>query len=396
MNLAQIDDDREFRDILDEANRANASFYPLDPRGLATFDTPLMRQDVPGPPPPPPPPSGDQKMLLGRVSSLRTLAEATDGLAIVNSNDLDGGFRRIVSDLSSYYLLGYYTGGKLDGKFHSITVRVKRPGVQVRARRGYLAPTAAEVARITRAASENLPPTPEAAEALAIEAVLRPLSSLSRETSLRLRAAAGWKADGRPQVWVVGELGTASTASAWALGAEADVELSKETETLATTHVTVPAGARTFRVALEPSGTPAPGDYSVNVHTRATSMLATSSDLVPLRLPASPDVTGSLIVRRGPFTGIKEVPTADLRFRRSEQMRIEVPAASTATAATSRLLDRNGKAMPVPVASAVRADADGSHWATAQVPLTPLGPGDYIVEVTVGSAKTLTPFRIVP
>ena len=77
-------------------------------------------------------------------------------------------------------------------------------------------------------------------------------------------------------------------------------------------------------------------------------------------------------------------------------MRIEVPAAPTATAATSRLLDRNGKAMPVPVAAALRADADGSHWATAQVPLTPLGPGDYIVEVTVGSVKTLTPFRIVP
>ena len=29
MNLAQIDDDREFREILDEANRANASFYPM-------------------------------------------------------------------------------------------------------------------------------------------------------------------------------------------------------------------------------------------------------------------------------------------------------------------------------------------------------------------------------
>jgi VWFA-related protein len=38
-NLGQIDNDREFRDILEEANRANASFYPIDPRGLAVFDT---------------------------------------------------------------------------------------------------------------------------------------------------------------------------------------------------------------------------------------------------------------------------------------------------------------------------------------------------------------------
>src|SRR5438874_905065 len=50
--LANIDDDQEFRDLLGEANRANVSFYPIDPRGLAAFDTPLVRQDVPGPPPP--------------------------------------------------------------------------------------------------------------------------------------------------------------------------------------------------------------------------------------------------------------------------------------------------------------------------------------------------------
>ena len=52
MRLANIDNDAQFRDLLDEANRANASFYPIDPRGLAVFDTPLVRQDVPGPPPP--------------------------------------------------------------------------------------------------------------------------------------------------------------------------------------------------------------------------------------------------------------------------------------------------------------------------------------------------------
>ena len=36
--------------------------------------------------------------------------------------------------MSSYYLLGYYSTGKLDGKFHAISVRIKRPGVQVRCR----------------------------------------------------------------------------------------------------------------------------------------------------------------------------------------------------------------------------------------------------------------------
>src|SRR5207247_1266411 len=75
----------------------------------------------------------------------RTLADATDGLAIVDTNLLDAGLRRIVADLTSYYLLGYYSSAKLDGKFHTITVRVKRPGVQVRARRGYLAANEADL-----------------------------------------------------------------------------------------------------------------------------------------------------------------------------------------------------------------------------------------------------------
>ncbi|HEX7137561.1 MAG TPA: VWA domain-containing protein, partial [Vicinamibacterales bacterium] len=394
-NLAQIDDDRLFRDIQDEANRANASFYTIDPRGLAAFDTALMRQDVPGPPPPPVPLSTDSAMLRGRITTLRTLAEATDGMAVVNTNDLSSGLRRVVDDLSSYYLLGYYSSGKLDGKFHSITVRVKRPGVQVRARRGYLAATTAEVERTARAntAGSKAPLSPTDAGALAVEAALRPLSFFTKEASLRLRAAAGWKDGSQSAVWLVGEFGSAD---AWSLGAEADVTLSLEGETLASAHVTVPPGSRHFRALLSPTAPLPPGDYSVNVRTTATSRLATTSDLVPLAVPAAPAVSGSLLFRKGPFTGLKEVPTADLRFRRSEQMRIEIPAPASGSAGSARLLDRNGKVMTgVPLSVALRDDQDGSRWATTQVPLTPLGPGDYIVEMSVGAEKTLTSFRIV-
>jgi hypothetical protein len=84
-----------------------------------------------------------------------------------------------------------------------------------------------------------------------------------------------------------------------------------------------------------------------------------------------------------------------LRFRRSEQMRIELPATGAGTP-SARLLDRTGKVMTgVPMTAAAREDPDGSKWITAQVPLFPLGPGDYIVEVAVGSMKTMTPFRVV-
>ena len=47
--------------------------------------------------------------------------------------------KQIVRDSSAYYLLGYNsTQAPSDGKFHEIKVQVKRPGVQVRARRGLL------------------------------------------------------------------------------------------------------------------------------------------------------------------------------------------------------------------------------------------------------------------
>jgi hypothetical protein len=88
------------------------------------------------------------------------------------------------------------------------------------------------------------------------------------------------------------------------------------------------------------------------------------------------------------------VPTADVRFRRSERVRVEVP--STVDVTSARLLDRTGKPMAViPVTTATRTDADGVKWATAELQLAPLAPGDYIVEVVTGDVRTLAAFRIV-
>ena len=60
----------------------------------------------------------DRDRLNVRLDSLRLLADNTDGLAVIDTNDLDGGAARIVRDLSSYYLLGYYSANEqLDGKW---------------------------------------------------------------------------------------------------------------------------------------------------------------------------------------------------------------------------------------------------------------------------------------
>jgi VWFA-related protein len=125
------------------ATRANVAIYSIDPRGVASESDSLLQ--VTGIPDGVPAEVGAltrsvRDELLRGLGTLRTFSEVTGGVAHVGTNDFDAGFRRIVLENSSYYVLGYHPAAlKHDGKFHEITVRVKRPGVQVRARRGYYA-----------------------------------------------------------------------------------------------------------------------------------------------------------------------------------------------------------------------------------------------------------------
>jgi len=396
--LAQMDHRDFLRHLPDEANRGNVSFYPIDPRGLPVFDSPISN---------PLPLEADANVLRARSDGLRILADNTDGIAAVSSNDLDRSFRRIVDDLSSYYLLGYYSNARLDGRFHSITVRVKRPGVQVRARRGYLAATVADANAAARsgrgAATPSPPPSAEQAQASllssAVAAAVGPLANYAREVPMRLQIAAGWKPSSAESaaLWVVGELGgVAVVGDQWGDGFDATATLmTTASVTVATGRATVPRGGRAFRVALNASQPIAPGEYLLRVGARAGAASIPPFDNARVVIPASPDSTGALFVRRGPSTANREAPTADLRFRRSEQLRVEIPTTS-GDPITARLLDRNGKAMAVPVTAAVRDDGDGSRWQTAQLALTPLAPGDYAIEMAAGEKRTITAFRVVP
>jgi len=161
MDLAMMNDDQYFRDLFGEANRANVSFYPIDPRGLVVFDSPLG-------PDPPPGIIQDAQNLKSRHDALYTLAVNTDGLAMLGSNDLRKEMRRVSDDLTSYYLMGYYsTNATLDGRYRTIKVRSKRPGIEVRARQGYRAASAAEV-NAARASADLAIPEEKAALARAL------------------------------------------------------------------------------------------------------------------------------------------------------------------------------------------------------------------------------------
>ena len=402
MRLATIDDYQRMRDIGEEANRANVSFYPIDPRGLVASEQAMQPPGIAGVDMHTTPisPRADVTQTEARLRSLRTLALDTDGTAIVSTNDIPGAMRRVAADLSSYYLLGYASTGKPDGKFHAITVRVKRPGVDVRARRGYLAATPTELA----AAAPPAPPPlagAAAAEASAVTAALAPLAAYTRDVPVRVQAAAGWNTDGTAGIWVVADV----LGEDWRGGGQADAMLvASDGQTLATSRIRIAAGDRSFRARLVPSAPVAPGDYTVAVRSRGAADAASpSTESVRLHVAASPEPTGVLFVHRGPATGNKDAPAADARFRRTDQLRVEVPTVD-GTPWSARVLDRNGQALSVPVTVAVKDDADGARWQTAQVSLAPLAVGDYVIELTrpqVPSAsgettRTLAAFRIVP
>ena len=248
MRLAMLDNKTFFRDLMDEANFANASFYPIDPRGLPVFDNPIG-------PAPPPPIVVDAAMLRQRIEVMKTLALNTDGLAVTDSNDLDKGMRRISDDLTSYYLLGYYsTNAKLDGRFRSLKVKVKQPGVEVRARRGYRAATEEEVNSARRAADA---PVPEATRA--VNAAIDRLGRVRPDARFRINAVASTGA--KPAIWVAGELQSAAgRPDDFAQGGTVDIDATGTTS--ATARVTLKPGERTFlqMIPLSAAGT---GEISV-------------------------------------------------------------------------------------------------------------------------------------
>jgi VWFA-related protein len=117
------------------AARANVTIYAFDPRGLDQhMGAELLATGVS---------PSVQLQQRRRLSSemLRSLSEETGGSASLDSNDLSRALGRVASESSHYYLLGYAPSDPArDGRYRSIEVRLKRPGLRVNARKGYVAP----------------------------------------------------------------------------------------------------------------------------------------------------------------------------------------------------------------------------------------------------------------
>jgi VWFA-related protein len=383
MFLASIDNDDYFRQLLDVANRNNASFYPIDPRGLAAFDSDLG-------PDPPPTLTVDHANLTQRIDALRTLAENTDGIATVNSNDLDSGLRRVAQDLSSYYLLGYYsTNTKLDGQFRRITVKVKQPGVDVRARHGYRAATADEV-NASRAAAAA--PVPDALKT--VTAAMARLARIQPDQRFSIHVTPVPAADGGriTSAWVAGEIHGAP--EEFARGGTINV-IQKGGATGGSVIAELKPGERAFLVKL-PLDVASAAAIDIDARLTPTGAGIPLSDVV--KVTAEPGALEPLLFKRGLSTGNRLQPTSRFEFSRTDRMQLQFPLSGDVKPGTGRFLDRNAQPLQIPVQVGEKQDADGQRWLTADATLAALGAGDYVIEVTIlksgGEQRVLTAVRV--
>ncbi len=118
----------ELAAVTGAANRVNAVIYTLDPRGVVGTTSLEQNVDI-----------NEMRTHIGKTqSSLRVLADATGGFAVINDNRYDDALGRIDAETSDYYILGYYASNPdTNHRNRSIEVKTQRPGVQVAARGWY-------------------------------------------------------------------------------------------------------------------------------------------------------------------------------------------------------------------------------------------------------------------
>jgi VWFA-related protein len=351
-----LDNRRRFRALIDEANRANVAFYPVHVNGLMV--------------------GGDH------TDVLRTLAENTDGLAVV-TNDFAAGLRRIADDVSAYYLLGYYsTNTKFDGNYRWIQVKVASPGARVKARRGYLPPLPS--ARTVEVAPKAGPPA----------GVTEALDLLSR---LRVSAELYTYGVATPtDLAIVVELPSAQVSTAaWEKGADVQVTLADPAGG-AGTPVTARIEPGTRGVLVRVPRPPGAGPFRVSVKATGHDALATDRAEVAVRAAV---VIGEPLIFRA-SSGVRSPlrPVADYQFWRTERVHVEWPAEGPLDRREGRMLGRDGRPLPLPVTVTER-EQNGRPVLAADVSLAPLAPGDYVLEIFVvrgkDEARRFIPLRVV-
>jgi len=135
---AAVDSTGLLQGLVDAANRAQVSVYTVDARGLVSDAVParsrapirLLRGGAAQ--------AIQQQSVRAPQAILYSIADGTGGSASINTNELARGMRAAATDARGYYLLAYAPAGdRKEGRYYPIEVKLKRPGVRARYRRGY-------------------------------------------------------------------------------------------------------------------------------------------------------------------------------------------------------------------------------------------------------------------
>lgn len=421
------------REVIAAATRSNASIYAVDPRGMTAMadeaieasifadqrpitaqEDPAASQGSPGRPG-----IGTSSLrteLQLSQDSLRTLADETNGFAALNANDVGSVFERIVSANSAYYVLAYYPpSSRRDGKFHRIDVRLSRPGLTVRARRGYVAPRAN--AKPQRPGTDGVSPV-----------LLRALNSVVPADGLKMRLfAAPFKGAGPNASVVVGlELNGRDLALAdnqrvelayIAVDASGESRLHtdsftftlpaptrsriKETGIRFLNRLNLPAGRYQFRVGVHDVATGAVGtlSYDLDVQDFNKVPFGMSGLLVTSR-----EASSTVTARGDPqLQSFMNAPPVSLRtFPQSDDVTVVVEiydrlgsaphTVDVATTVTSRegkiVFEHNDQR-----SSGELQGNNGAYVQTIAVPVRDLAPGSYVLTVEARSRLGQTASR---
>jgi VWFA-related protein len=140
-----VDNQSQIRATVNAAVRANVSFYPIDARGLvamapagdATQASPKGTGVFTGSTY-----TNNRSSFHDTQDTIYTLAADTGGKALLDSNDLTLGIKAVQTDISSYYVLGYYSAnGAQDGKYRKVSVKIAAlpESAKIDYRKGYYA-----------------------------------------------------------------------------------------------------------------------------------------------------------------------------------------------------------------------------------------------------------------
>jgi VWFA-related protein len=372
-NLDAGNDIDDLRKTFTSLQRANVNVYPFDPRGLTS-----------------------EGIVSDAIDSLRMFAENTGGRATIATNTPWEHVAQIFVENSSYYLLGIRPAAGQPNGFRHVTIKVARPGAEIRSRAGYFA------ARPARAIGKDAPGDLEKAFAGALPSGTLPLE---------VGAAAFASIDGTQAIVVVTTgirrpvQGNTTVEKLDVHTAAFDVSNMKERASQRqTAELTLrPSASGERRVDIQSRLTVKPGRYEVRSAAGAPGaaggvfLQVEVPDFSKARLSLSGLVLG--FGRSGDQDGLAEllpvVPTAARVFPRSGQIaafvRLYQGGKDALVPVPMRVRILDSTARPVIDESTTVAPARfGSHRSAdcpLQLPLSRLGEGEFLLTIEAGADK---------